>query len=154
MMLPSPRTWARRLIIPLAIVWLLIISSWMVLRGEQIGGRPLIIVWSYDPGNYDPHVTSHPIAESIFHHVCEPLFHEDFDGRVRGLLAEDEIEYENDGRRITVQLRVTVQNLGTCSGFPTGAAKRHTFGATHPTSMLCMALFRADAPPTTYFPIY
>ncbi len=50
--------------------------------------------------------------------------------------------------------RVSVQNLGTCSVFPTGAAKRHTFGATRPTSMLCMALFRADAPPTTYFPIY
>jgi hypothetical protein len=49
---------------------------------------------------------------------------------------------------------VSVQNLGTCSVFPTGAAKRHTFGATRPTSMLCMALFRADAPPTTYFPIY
>jgi len=49
---------------------------------------------------------------------------------------------------------VSVQNLGTCSVFPTGAAKRHTFGATRPTSMLCMALFRADAPPTTYFTIY
>jgi ABC-type transport system substrate-binding protein len=101
----SSRTWARKLIAPLTIAWMLITLGWMVLHSEQIGGCPLTIVWSYDPGNYDPQATSHPIAESIFQYVCEPLFYEDFDGTVHGLLAEDEVKYEDDGRRITIQLR-------------------------------------------------
>jgi peptide/nickel transport system substrate-binding protein len=79
--------------------------GWLVWHGDGFGGRPLVIVWGQDPSDYDPHRTSHPIAESVFRHVCEPLFYEGFDGAVHGLLAEDEFEYGDGGRHVTVRLR-------------------------------------------------
>lgn len=97
--------WSRRLIIPVTIAWLLATLGWLAWRSAGVGGCPLVIAWAYDPGDYDPHATSHPIAESVFHHVCEPLFYEDFDGVVHGLLAEDDIQYADGGSRITVHLR-------------------------------------------------
>jgi peptide/nickel transport system substrate-binding protein len=100
-----PQIWSRRLVLPLTFAWLLATMGWMVARSDGLGGPPLVIVWGHDPGEYDPHHTSHPIAQSVFRHVCEPLFYEDFDGTVRGLLAEDEIEYGDGGRRLTVRLR-------------------------------------------------
>jgi peptide/nickel transport system substrate-binding protein len=100
-----PRSWERKLVIPLVLVWLLSTLGWMAWRSDGLGGPPLVIVWGHDPGDYDPHHTSHPIAQSVFRHVCEPLFHEDFDGSVRGLLAEDEVVYGDGGRRLTVHLR-------------------------------------------------
>ncbi len=102
------RLWSIRpdkLLIPLTLAWLLTTLSWLVARSDGIGGHPLVIVWSDDPGNYDPHSTSHPIAQSVFRYVCEPLFYEDFDGTVRGLLAEDDFEYEDGGRRLVIRLR-------------------------------------------------
>jgi peptide/nickel transport system substrate-binding protein len=103
-----PRTWLHKLVIPVTLAWLLATLGWMVGRSDGPGGRPLVIVWGHDPGDYDPHHTSHPIAQSVFRHVCEPLFYEDFDGVVRGLLAEDEIEYGDGGRRLTVRLRPSI----------------------------------------------
>ncbi|MDY7079195.1 MAG: ABC transporter substrate-binding protein [Chloroflexota bacterium] len=100
-----PRTWSHRLVIPITLAWFLATMGWMVARSDGIGGPPLVILWGHDPGDYDPHHTSHPVAMSVFCHVCEPLFYEDFDGTVRGLLAEDEIEYGDGGRRVTVRLR-------------------------------------------------
>ncbi|MCE7984210.1 MAG: ABC transporter substrate-binding protein [Caldilinea sp. CFX5] len=87
------------------LVWLLLISSWLFVRSDGVGGRPLNIVWSYDPALFDPHQTTDPVAYSIFRHVCEPLFYEDFDGAVRGLVAEDNFKYTDDGRRLLVYLR-------------------------------------------------
>ena len=103
-----PRTWSHKLAIPVTLVWLLATLGWIVARSAGLGGRPLVIVWGHDPGEYDPHHTSHPIAQSVFHHVCEPLFYEDFDGAVRGLLVEDEIEYGDNGRRLTIRLRLGI----------------------------------------------
>ncbi|MEM8536012.1 MAG: ABC transporter substrate-binding protein, partial [Chloroflexota bacterium] len=54
---------------------------------------------------YDPHRTSHPTAQSIFRHVCEPLFYTDYAGELYGLLAEDTIEYSEDGQRVAIRLR-------------------------------------------------
>lgn len=99
------KTRSRRLVLPLTLVWLLATLGWLVGHSEGLAGRPLVIIWSHDPGDYDPHHTSHPVAQSVFGHVCEPLFYEDFDGVVRGLLAEDQVEYEDGGRRLTVRLR-------------------------------------------------
>jgi len=99
------RTWSHRLIVPVTLAWLLATLGWLVGRSDGLGGRPLVIVWGDDPGDYDPHHTSHPIAQSVFRHTCEPLFYEDFDGVVRGLLAEDDFEYGDSGRRVTVRLR-------------------------------------------------
>jgi len=103
-----PWTWSRKLIIPITLAWLSATVGWVVGRNDGLGGRPLVIVWGHDPGEYDPHHTSHPVAQSVFRHVCEPLFYEDFDGTVRGLLAEDEIEYGDGGRRLTVRLRLGI----------------------------------------------
>lgn len=97
--------WSHKLVVPITLAWLLATLGWLMGRSDGLGGRPLVIVWSDDPGDYDPHHTSHPIAQSVFSHVCEPLFYEDFDGAVRGLLAEDEVEYGDDGRRLTIRLR-------------------------------------------------
>jgi len=97
--------WSRKLVIPITFAWLLIALGWMVSHMDGLGGRPLVIIWSHDPGDYDPHCTSHPIAQSVFHYVCEPLLYEDFDGVVRGLLAEDEIEYGDNGRHVAIRLR-------------------------------------------------
>lgn len=58
---------------------------------------------------YDPHNTSHPTAQSIFRHACEPLFYEDFTGELRGLLAEDPIEYASDGQSVTIRLRPDIR---------------------------------------------
>lgn len=96
---------SHRLIVPVVLTWLLVTLGWLVGRSEGFGGCPLVIVWSDDPGDYDPHHTSHPIAQTVFRYVCEPLFYEDLDGAVRGLLAEDDIEYGDGGRRLTVRLR-------------------------------------------------
>jgi peptide/nickel transport system substrate-binding protein len=97
--------WLHKLVIPLTLAWLLSTLGWLMVRSDGLGGCPLVVVWSHDPGDYDPHHTSHPIAESVFCHVCEPLFYEDFDGLVRGLLAEDEVVYGDSGHRLTVRLR-------------------------------------------------
>jgi peptide/nickel transport system substrate-binding protein len=99
------KIWSRRLVLPLTLAWLSITLGWLVGHSEGLAGRPLVIVWGYEPGNYDPHHTSHPVAQSVFRHVCEPLFYEDFDGVVHGLLAEDPVEYGDGGRRLTVRLR-------------------------------------------------
>ncbi len=90
------------------LAWLLATLGWMIWRSAGLGGRPLVVIWADDPGDYDPHRTSHPVAQSIFRHVCEPLFYEDFDGVVRGLLAEDDFEYADGGRRVAVRLRPEV----------------------------------------------
>jgi peptide/nickel transport system substrate-binding protein len=99
------QTWSHKLIIPVTLAWLLVTLGWLVVRSDGLGGRPLVIVWGDAPDDYDLHHTSHPIAESVFRHVCEPLFYKDFDGVMRGLLAEDEVEYGDGGRRLTVRLR-------------------------------------------------
>jgi len=54
---------------------------------------------------FDPHATSHPVANAVFRHACEPLFYEDARRRIRGLLAEDEPAFDADGRRVVVRLR-------------------------------------------------
>jgi peptide/nickel transport system substrate-binding protein len=100
-----PRTWLHKLVVPITLAWLLATLGWMVGHSDGLGGRPLVIVWGDDPGDYDPHHTSHPVAQSVFRHVCEPLFYEGFDDVVRGLLAEDDFEYGDGGRRVTVRLR-------------------------------------------------
>jgi len=92
-----PRTWSHKLVLSITLAWLLATLSWLVARSEGLGGRPLAIIWGGDPGNYDPHRTSHPVAQSVFRHVCEPLFYQDFDGVIRGLLAEDDFEYGDAG---------------------------------------------------------
>ena len=97
--------WFRKWIVVTVAVWLLTLCSWMIGRSDGLGGRPLNMIWSEDPGIYDPHRTSHPVAQAIFRHVCEPLFYVDFDGQVRGLLADDQIEYSGDGRMVTIRLR-------------------------------------------------
>lgn len=97
--------WSHKLVIPITLAWLLTTLGWLLGRSDGLGGRPLVIVWGDDAGDYDPHHTSHPVAQSVFRHVCEPLFYEDFDGVVRGLLAEDDFEYGDGGRRLTVRLR-------------------------------------------------
>ena len=66
------------------------------------------MAWDYDPGLYDPQRTSDPIAYSIFRFVCEPLFYEDFDGQARGLLANDDFVYQDEGRSVMVYLRPNV----------------------------------------------
>lgn len=96
------------LLIPVTAVWLLFLLGWLIIRSDGMGGRPLVILWSDDPGHYDPHRTSNPIAQAIFRHVCEPLFYEDDDGTVRGLLAEDEVLYSHGGRRLTIRLRPNI----------------------------------------------
>jgi peptide/nickel transport system substrate-binding protein len=97
--------WSCKLAVLAVLVLMLATAAWVVARSDGIGGRPLVIVWSYDPGDYDPHHTSHPIAQDVFRYVCEPLFYEDFDGSVHGILAEDEIAYKDGGRRLVVTLR-------------------------------------------------
>jgi peptide/nickel transport system substrate-binding protein len=94
-----------RLRLLLTLAWLLLTFMWTLYRVEDLGGRPLVIIWSHDPETYDPHATSHPVAQSIFRHVCEPLFYEDPTGHTHGLLAEDKVVYDDDGRRLTVHLR-------------------------------------------------
>ncbi len=84
---------------------LLVVLGWAIARSEGIGGPPLVSVWAYDPGDYDPHHTSHPMAQEVFRHVCEPLFYQDAHGELHGLLAEDVIVYEDGGREVTVRLR-------------------------------------------------
>ncbi len=87
------------------LAWLLATGGWLIVRSDGAGGRPLATAWGYDPAFYDPHQTTDPVAYSVFRHVCETLFYEDFDGRARGWLAEDEVEYTGDGRRLLVRLR-------------------------------------------------
>jgi len=99
------QTRLHKLIIPVTLAWVLVMLGWLGVRSDGLAGPPLVIVWSHDPGDYDPHSTSHPIAESVFRHVCEPLFYEDFEGVIRGLLAEDDFEYGDGGRRLTIRLR-------------------------------------------------
>lgn len=100
--------WSRPLVLSVAFIWAVSTVSWLAGHSDGLGGRPLTIIWSDDPGDYDPHSTSHPVAQDVFRHVCEPLFYEDFNGAIRGLLAEDEIEYGDDGRRLTVRLRPNI----------------------------------------------
>lgn len=88
--------------------WVLIVLTWIAWRSDGTGGRPLVIIWGDDPGEYDPQRTSHPIAEAVFRHVCEPLFYEDSEGVLHGLLAEDNIEYETNGKQFTIHLRAEI----------------------------------------------
>ncbi|MFQ5616438.1 MAG: ABC transporter substrate-binding protein, partial [Anaerolineales bacterium] len=104
-MRPFPLLKPRHRRAALLFVWLLVLCSWFVWRVDDVGGRPLVILWGDDPGEYDPHRTSHPIAADVFQHVCEPLFYEDFAGVLRGLLAEDEIEYDAHGQQLTIRIR-------------------------------------------------
>ncbi|MCB0206961.1 MAG: hypothetical protein KDH89_19255, partial [Anaerolineae bacterium] len=99
------RVGPRQLIAILTLVWLMFTLGWLVARSDGMGGRPLVIVWGSDPGAYDPHRTSNPVAQDVFRHVCQPLFYEDESGTVRGLLAEDAFQYSNDGRQLSVSLR-------------------------------------------------
>jgi peptide/nickel transport system substrate-binding protein len=111
--------WSRDLAVFAACVWLAALLSWLVARSDGLGGRPLVIIWSDDPEVYDPHATSHPVAQAIFQHVCEPLFYEDFDGTLRGLLAEDQIAYADAGRRLTIHVR---PGISFHDGLPLDAA--------------------------------
>ena len=72
---------------------------------RDTGTRPLTIIWAYDPQMFDPQLTSNPTAYEVFRHVCEPLFYTDTDGVLRGLIAEDEHEYSNDGLEIRIAIR-------------------------------------------------
>lgn len=105
--------------VSLAGVWLLFLFSWLLLRSDGLGGRPLVMIWSQDPGTYDPQRTSNPIAYEVFRHVCEPLFYQDLDGSIRGLLAEDKVFYSEDGQQVTVRLR---PNITFHDGTPLNAA--------------------------------
>ncbi len=96
---------SRGLIAMLTLVWLMLTLSWLAMRSDGVSGRPLVIVWGGDPGNYDPHQTSHPVAQDVFRHVCQSLFYEDDGGAVRGLLAEDAVQYSDGGRRLAIYLR-------------------------------------------------
>ncbi len=102
------RVWSRKWVIVIALAWLVFVLVWLVGRCDGLGGPPLIIIWSDDPGDYDPHRTSHPVAQSVFQYVCQPLFYEDYDGALRGLLVEDNVEYADGGRRLTVRVRPDV----------------------------------------------
>lgn len=90
------------------LIWLPLVSSWLLVRSDGVGGRPLTVIWSYDPGRFDPQQTTDPVAYSVFRHVCEPLFYEDFAGNIRGLLAEDQFNYSADGRHLFVYLRAGI----------------------------------------------
>ncbi|MCP4168852.1 MAG: ABC transporter substrate-binding protein [Chloroflexi bacterium] len=87
------------------LIGLAIALGWLVGRSDGMGGPPLVVLWGGDPEVFDPQQTSHPVAQDIFRHVCEPLFYEDDTGRLRGLLAEDTLDYSEGGRRLTVRLR-------------------------------------------------
>jgi peptide/nickel transport system substrate-binding protein len=100
---------SRMLIILAVCAWLVTLTTWLVSRSDGMGGRPLTTIWSEDPKTYDPHRTSYPVAQTIFRHVCEPLLYVDFDGNVRGLLAEDAIEYVNGGQRLVIRLRPDIR---------------------------------------------
>ncbi len=95
------RKWARAMLW----VWVSVVLVWFVGRSDGMGGQPLVSVWAYDPGDYDPHHTSSPMAYEIFRHVCEPLFYQDSEGELHGVLAEDDIAYRTDGQVLTVTLR-------------------------------------------------
>lgn len=86
-------------------LWLFLLLAWLFHAYEGTGGLPLVILWANDPEDYDPQHTSHPIAYEVFRHVCEPLFYVDEHGHLRGILAEDDVRYSDDGRRITIVLR-------------------------------------------------
>ncbi len=101
----APYTRSRAVVILVTLAWLLVLLSWLAVRSDGLGGRPLVVIWGDDPGSYDPQRTSHPVAQSVFRYVCEPLFYRDADGMVRGLLAEDRVEYQDGGRRVAVHLR-------------------------------------------------
>jgi peptide/nickel transport system substrate-binding protein len=89
------------------VAWTLaaVLVAWLLAHVDALGGRPLVVIWARDPGVFDPHNTSDPVAYEVFRHVCEPLFYEDFDGRVRGQLAEDDVAYGAGDHRLTVRLR-------------------------------------------------
>ncbi len=94
-----------RLALPATLLWTLAALLWFVAQVDDVGGRPLTVLWSADPGMYDPQHTSNAVAADVFRHVCEPLFYEDGQGIVRGLLAQDEWRVSEDGRGVTVMLR-------------------------------------------------
>jgi peptide/nickel transport system substrate-binding protein len=103
---PFPRPTARWFFGPwLAGAWLAVVAVWLVARVDAVGGRPLVLIYSDDPGIFDPHATSHPVAQAIFRHVCEPLFDEDAGGRIRGRLAEDGVRFDAAGRELSLRLR-------------------------------------------------
>lgn len=108
MMVTSVSKWLRKPVLLVTFAWLLIVLGWLGYHSDGVGGRPLTMIWGHDPGVFDPHRTSNPIAYEIFRHVCEPLFYEDLDGTVRGLLAEDDVQYGDSGRRVTVRLRPSI----------------------------------------------
>jgi peptide/nickel transport system substrate-binding protein len=96
--------------VPLVVpaVWLAASGVWFGAHVDATGGRPLVVLWADDPGVFDPHATSHPVAHDIFRHVCEPLFYEDPRGEIHGLLAEDDFVFAPDGRTMTVTLRAGI----------------------------------------------
>jgi peptide/nickel transport system substrate-binding protein len=100
-------------------VWLGLVAAWLGSHFDAAGGRPLVVLWSDDPGSFDPHATSHPVAQDVFRHVCEPLFYEDPPGTLRGLLAEDDFRFAPDGRTVTVTLR---SGIAFHDGAPLAAA--------------------------------
>jgi len=89
----------------LLIILLGLVIIWLASRTDAVMGKPLLMTWNYDPQLYDPHQSSDPIAYSIFRHICEPLFYEDYDGTIKGLLAQDDIVYTNNGQRLIIELR-------------------------------------------------
>ncbi|MER2600610.1 MAG: ABC transporter substrate-binding protein [Caldilineales bacterium] len=95
----------RRSIVPIALLWGVMFLGWLALNSQDAGGRPLTILWGADPEMFDPQRTSNAVASDVFRHVCEPLFYEDGQGIVRGLLAQDEWRVSEDGRGVTVMLR-------------------------------------------------
>lgn len=102
---PILTVWRTKPLFIVAILWMLIIGGMLFLWSYDVGERPLVIVWNEDPLVYDPHRTSHPVSQSIFRHVCEPLFYKGFDGNIYGLLAEGTFEYSADGRTLVVPIR-------------------------------------------------
>lgn len=93
------------LALPATLLWTLAALLWFVAQVDDVGGRPLTVLWGADPGVYDPQRTSNPVAADVFRHVCDPLFYEDESGIVCGLLAQDEWRISDDGRQVTVVLR-------------------------------------------------
>jgi peptide/nickel transport system substrate-binding protein len=93
------------LALPATLLWTLAALLWFVAQVDDVGGRPLTVLWGADPGMFDPQRTSNPVAADVFRHVCEPLFYEDGQGIMHGLLAQDEWRISDDGRQVTVVLR-------------------------------------------------
>src|SRR3712207_3529642 len=111
--------WSRKIVVTVTAAWILASFGWLTWRSDGLGGRPLVVLLSDDPGNYDPHATSDSAAQAIFQRVCEPLFYLDFDGSLHGLLAEDQIVHTDGGRNLAIRVR---QGITFHDGTPLNAA--------------------------------